>query len=147
MRVNSLLCCTLLVAACAKSGEQTGGGQAAATLNLADLAGKWTGQALAADKDSLLVTYEINATATTDGWTMTLPGRDPIPLHIMPGGDSLVIHAGPYQSVLHPGVTVFTEYVMRLANGTLDGHFVAHYQGVAGPDSVLQGRLRGTRAQ
>ncbi len=146
MRPILLFCCALSFAACAKSGEQAGG-QPAASLNLADLAGKWTGQALAADKDSVLVTYEMNATATTDGWTMILPGRDPIPLHIMPGGDSLVIHAGPYQSVLHPGVTVSTEYVMRLANGALDGRFVAHYQGVAGPDSVLHGRLRGTRAQ
>lgn len=146
MRTMLLLCCVLSFTACAKGGEQAGGGQAAATLNLADVAGKWTMQSLAEDRDSVLVTYELNATGTTEGWTIVLPGRDPIPLHVVPGGDSVLMHAGPFESVLRPGVQVTTESAARLVNGQLQGWIVAHYQG-AGADSVLRQRARGTRAQ
>lgn len=147
MRPVLLLCCALSLAACAKSGEQAGG-QAAATLNLADVAGKWTIQGMAEGSDSVLITYEMNATATTEGWTTVLPGRPaPIPLHVIPGGDSVVIHAGPFESVLRPGVQVSTESASRLVNGQLEGWTVAHYQGVAGADSVARLRTRGTRAQ
>lgn len=141
MRPTVLLCCALSLAACARGGEQ------AATLNLADVAGKWTVQAMAEGSDSVLVTYELNATATTEGWTTVLAGRDPIPLHVTVGGDSVVMHGGPFESVLRPGVQVTTESVSRLVNGQLEGWTVARYQGVAGADSVTRLRIRGTRAQ
>jgi len=150
MRSMLLLCCALSFTACAKGGEQAGGEQAAvtaATLNLADVAGKWSIQAMAEGSDSVLVTYELNATATAEGWTLVLPGRDPVSLHVVPGGDSVMIHAGPYESVLRPGVTVSTESASRLVNGQLEGWSVAHYRGEGvGADSVLRIRLRGTRA-
>jgi len=145
MRSILLFCCALSFTACAKGGEQAGG--EAATLNLADVAGKWTLQAMAEGSDSVLVTSEINATATTEGWTLVLPGRDPIPLQVTTGGDSVVTHGGPFESVLRPGVQVTIENVMRLVNGQLEGVTVAHYQGVAGADSVARLRQRGTRAQ
>jgi hypothetical protein len=148
MRSMLLLCCALSFSACAKGGEQAGGGEAAAvpTLNLADVAGKWSIQAMAEGSDSVLVTYELNAAATAEGWTMVLPGRDPVSLHVVPGGDSVVIHAGPYESVLRPGVTVSTESASRLVNGQLQGWSVARYRGEGvGADSVLRVRLRGTR--
>lgn len=141
MRPVVLLCCALSFTACAKGGER-----AAAMLNLADVAGKWTLQTMAEGSDSVLVTSEVNATATTEGWTLVLPGRDPIPLHVITGGDSIVTHGGPFESVLRPGVQVTIESVMRLVNGQLEGLNVAHYQG-AGADSVVRLRLRGTRAQ
>src|SRR3989304_3945932 len=106
MRPILLFCCALSFTACAKGGEQAGG--EAATLNLADVAGKWTIQSMAE------------------------------------GSDSVVTHAGPFQSVLRPGVTVSTEGAMRLVNGQLEGWSVAHYQG-AGADSVLRIRQRGAR--
>ncbi len=141
-----LLGIALAAAACGKPGERAGGG-GAATLALSDLAGKWTVEALAADRDTVLVTYELNAAATAEGWSMTLPGRSPVSLHVMPpSGDSVVIHAGPYESVLRPGVSVTTESVIRLVNGQLLGSFVASYQGGGAADSVLKGRLRGRRA-
>lgn len=148
MRPALLVCSALVLAACAKSGEQAGGGQAT-TLNLADLAGSWTVQAMAQDKDTVLVTYALNATATTEGWTMVFSGRsDTIPLHVIPGGDSVVIHAGPYGSVLRPGVQVSTETVARLVNGQIEGSAIARYQGAGvGADSVLHIRLKGTKGQ
>ncbi len=143
MRPMLLFCCALSFTACAKTGEQGGG---AATLNLADVAGKWTVQGMAAGSDSVLITYELNATATTDGWTIVLPGREPMALHVTTGGDSVVTHVGPFESVLRPGTQVTTESVMRLVNGQLEGSVVAHYQ-TAGADSVVTLRQRGTRAQ
>ncbi len=143
MRPILLFCCALSFTACAKSGEQAGG---QAMLNLADVAGTWTLQATAEGSDSVLVTSQINATATTEGWTLVLPGRDPIPLHVTTGGDSIVTHGGPFESVLRPGVQVSIENVMRLVNGQMEGYTVAHYQG-AGADSVARLRQRGTRAQ
>lgn len=150
MRKVLLLCSVATLLGCYKS-EDRAGGQAAATptLSLADVAGKWTVQSLAENSDSVIVTYELTATTTTEGWTITLPGRDPIPLHVVPGGDSVVTHAGPFESVLRPGVTVSTESAMRPMAGMpamLEGWTVAHYQGVPGPDSVLRMRMRGTRA-
>jgi hypothetical protein len=58
----------------------------------------------------------------------------------------VVTHAGPYESVLRPGVMVTTENVMRLVNGMLEGHTVAHYSGEGvGADSVLRVRTLGRR--
>jgi hypothetical protein len=146
LRKVLLFCSTIATLGCYKA-EDSGAGEAAATptISLADVAGKWTVQAMAEGSDSVLVTYELNATATTDGWTTVLPGRDPIPLHVVPAGDSIVAHGGPFESVLRPGVMVSTEASMRLVGGMLEGWTVARYQG-AGADSVLRMRTRGTRA-
>jgi len=141
-----LLCAAAALAGCAKTDDQAAEG-AAATLSLADIAGKWTVRGMPENSDSVLVTYEVNATATTAGWTTVLPNRDPVSLHVVPGGDSVVMHTGPFESVLRPGVMVTTESVVRLVNGVLDGWTVAHYQGAGvGADSVVRLRTRGTRA-
>ena len=120
---------------------------AAPVLNLADVAGNWTVQAMPADRDTVIITYQITATATETGWSIKLPDRpDPIPVHVVPvSGDSVVTHAGPYPSALRPGVTVTTESVSRLQDGMLVGTTTARYS--AGPDSVLVLRTRGTRSQ
>ena len=144
MRKVLLLCTTAALLGCYKS-EEGAAGEAAAMLSLADVAGKWMVQSMAEGSDSVLVTSELNATATTEGWTTVLPGRDPIPQRVVVGGDSVVMHAGPYESVLRPGVQVTTESSFRLVNGMLQGWIVAHYQG-AGADSVLRLRTRGTKA-
>ena len=147
MRRLLLICTAAALAGCYKYDDQARGAGAAATLSLADIAGKWTVQAMAEGSDSVLVTSELNTTATTEGWTQILPGRDPVSLHVEVGGDSVVTHAGPYESVLRPGVMVTTDNVMRLVNGMLEGHTVAHYSGpTVGADSVLRIRTMGTRA-
>jgi hypothetical protein len=141
-----LLCCAVAAFAGCAGGEQQEAAQEAATLALADVAGKWSVAAMPEGSDSVLITTEVNATATTEGWTQVLPGRDPFPLHVVVGGDSVVTHAGPYESVLRPGVMVTTENVMRLVNGMLEGHTVAHYSGEGvGADSVLRVRTLGRR--
>jgi hypothetical protein len=116
----------------------------ATPLTFADLAGTWNVQALAETSDSVLTTYTLNATADGSGWTMTFPGRDPIPATVAVDGDSLILDAGPYESVLRPGVQVTVHGVSRLQNGMLMGTFLGRYT-TTGADSVIHGRMHGTR--
>ena len=147
MRRLVLLGCAVLLVGCAKreGGEaaDTMAAAPAAMLSGADLAGTWAVRAMAENSDSVLVTYELTATGTTDGWTFTFPTRPPIPLRVQIAGDSVMIGGGPYESALRPGVQVTTEGVGRIMDGKLVGTTVAHYS--TGADSVLRLRFEGTR--
>ncbi|HEX9632204.1 MAG TPA: hypothetical protein VGA02_07035 [Gemmatimonadales bacterium] len=146
MRSGTLLCVVALAVACAPAEEQPAvETEAAATLSLADVAGTWTVNGMPESSDSVIVTYELVATGTTDGWTITFPGRDPIPVTVvLVDGDSVVSELGPFESVLRPGVMVTTRAVSRLQGDLLTGTFMARYATDAA-DSVLTGRLQGTR--
>ena len=117
----------------------------AATLNLADVAGTWTMRTMAEGSDSTLVTYTIAATGSADGWTITFPGRDPMPMAVTVSGDSATTSVGPYESVLRKGVQVTTTSVLRLVEGKLVGNSIARYATTAA-DSVVRLRMEGTRA-
>lgn len=149
MRRATAFCCTLLLAAaCAPSEEQPGTetateGAAVATISLADIAGRWTIRAIPETGDTT-VTYELIATANTEGWTVNFPGRDPLPARVWTSGDSITLDVGPYESVLRPGIMVTTHSIGRLQAGMLAGTFVAQYS--TGPDSILHGKFEGTRA-
>jgi hypothetical protein len=112
-------------------------------VNLADVAGTWEVKAMREGTDSVLVTYTMTATGTTDGWTINLANRPPMPARVTVSGDSIMIDAGPYESVLRKGVQVTTHGVARLQGGMLMGTTVAHYS--AGPDSVVNLRIEGTK--
>lgn len=140
MRPILFLCAAAFVAGCAPSGERTD----TPPLNLADIAGKWMLEFTAEGSDSVVVTGELTATSTLEGWTVTLAGRDPIPQHVVVGADSVVIHAGPYESVLRPGTMASAEGMFRLVDGRLEGWTVARYA-VETPDSVSRFKVRGTR--
>ncbi len=152
MRRPFLSCVVAIAIGCAPAEEQPAEDQqaqdqpaAAATVSLADLAGTWTVTAMAESSDSVLITYDLNATATSDGWTSTLPGREPTPVRVvLVDGDSLVAEAGPFESALRPGVMVTTRTVARLQGDMLTGTIVAHYD-TDDADSVLTGRLHGMR--
>ena len=114
----------------------------AAMLSPADVAGTWTVKAMSETSDSVLVEYELIATATTEGWTINLPNRPPIALMVQFAGDSVTMQAGAFESVLRPGVQVSgTESVARLADGKLMGTTVARYA----DNSERRLRLEGTR--
>lgn len=112
-------------------------------VNLADVAGTWEVKAMREGSDSVVVSYTLTATGTTDGWTITMPNRAPMPARVSVSGDSIMIDAGPYESVLRKGVQVTTHGVARIQGGMLMGTTVAHY--AAGPDSVLTLRIEGTK--
>jgi len=147
----ALLACAVVLVACAKAENMPASDSSAATamapvgVSVADFAGTWTVRALPETGDSALVTYELMATADTTSWMMHLPDGQALPVRILSvSGDSIMTEVGPYNSALRKGVKVTTNTTSRLQNGMMVGTFVAHYQ-TAGADSVLRGRLEGTK--
>jgi hypothetical protein len=143
---STLVCSLVLAVACAPAEEQPPAETQAAppAVTLADFAGNWTVNTMGEASDSVLLTWLMTATADTAGWSVTFPGRDPLPMTVALEGDSLRGRMGPYESALRPGTTVTTEFVSRLENGMVRGTFVAHYQ-TGAADSVLRGRIAGSR--
>jgi hypothetical protein len=158
----ALACSALLFAACAKkdnaavdtsstsastTASTTSAAPAPANINLADVAGKWNMRsAPTSGTDTTPTTYVLTATNTQTGWTLTFPGRKPMPVQIATGGDSIVITAAPYASVRRKGLQVSTVGVLRLQNGDLVGTTTAHYQ-TKSPDSVVILNMSGTRTR
>jgi hypothetical protein len=148
----ALVCCAVALVGCAKKEPKPAADSsamvtppaAAPAIDLAQVAGKWTVRVMPEATDSTILTYELNATADPAGWTLTFPGRQPIPLRVTPSGDSLIIDAGPYESALRKGVQVTTHSITRMAGGMLVSNVVAHYA-VSSPDSVTHLRSEGTR--
>ncbi len=157
----SCCCAAVVLVGCAKSEQQQAKdttAEAAPTstaaptppapppgISLADVAGKWSMATMTEKGDSTLVKYELVATSDTTGWTFHFPKRKPVPAHVAVGGDSIIIDAGPYESVLRKGVKVTTHGVARLQDGKLVGTTVAHYA-THGPDSLRNLKFEGTRA-
>ena len=144
-RQSIVLACVVLIAACASrtiSPADVSGGA-----SLADMAGTWNMRTLNMASDSVLVTYDIFATNDVSGWTLTFPGRDPIPVRVIEvSGDSVIIDAGPYASALQQGVTVSTRFDMKLEGDRLAGLITAVYNMPQGQTTVPL-RVEGTRAR
>jgi hypothetical protein len=119
--------------------------QPATPIDLKSIAGTWHFKVMGATNDSVLTTYTLVVTADTNGWTMTLPNRKPLPLHVVLSGDSVMLRSPQYQSVLRKGLKVSTTSVMRRTGDKLTGNSVAHYA-ISTADSVLELRSVGTRA-
>ena len=144
MRRFAVCCGLALLVACAKSEQQDHASMASISLN--DVAGTWNMKTMASNSDSVLVAFDLVATADTTGWMYNFPGRAPEPVRVLAvAGDSIVTHTGPYASVLRPGVQVTVHSVVRLQDGKIVGTSMATYSG-GGPDSVITLRTEGTRA-
>jgi hypothetical protein len=136
MRRVAFCFCMALLLGCARSENRSG--------PLAQFAGTWRVRGTNEAGDSI-VSFVLTAARDTAGWTLELPNRPPIPLRVVAvAGDSVVTEAGPYESVLRPGVQVRTQAVVRLQGDRLVGTTVARYS-TTGPDSVLRVRTEGTR--
>ena len=149
MRKTFIILAGVLVAGCARGDDQVAADSPAAAampapLSFSDFAGRWSIQLLGDMSDSVLATYELNATADGASWTLTPMGREPIAVRAAVESDSLLIDVGPYKSISPANVDVTTHGVSRLEGGMLVGTFVSQYA-LAGGDSVVRGRLRGTR--
>ena len=151
MRRFVVACCAVVLVSCAKKDDTPAADTTAmappapAPISLADAAGKWSVNVMPQTGDSVLLTYELNATADTTGWTITFPGRRPQSVRVVAvGGDSIVSEMGPYESALRRGVQVSTRSVNRLEGGKLMGRTTATYASNA-PDSIVQLRSEGTR--
>lgn len=157
MRPVILLCCAAAIVACAKSDNTpVDTTTAAATpapppapppIKLSDVAGKWNVAGKNETGDSTLITYVLTATADSTGWSIKFPNvTRPVPVKIVAvSGDSVMIEAGPYPSVLRKGVQVRTNGALRLQDGKIVGMTTAHYN-VKTADSVRRVMTEGTRA-
>ena len=114
-----------------------------ATISLSDVAGTWNLRAVPETGDTTATEYQVEITA--DGWTMFLPDREPMVPQVSVSGDSIIVDAGPYESVRRAGVMVTTHAVYRLEGDRLVGKTVAHYS-TTDADSVLHLNVEGTRA-
>jgi len=138
MRRVALVIGAVLFAGCAKKeAPPPAEVPAPPSIDLVALAGTWATQTTAEGSDSVLVSGTITATADPAGWTISLPGRDPVPMSVTVSGDSLLTSMGPFESVLRPGVQVTTTGVLRLVDGKLTGPMQAHYV-TTGADSVAR---------
>ena len=143
--------CGLLIAGCgdqgamedAETAEEAAPAEMPAAPSLADFAGTWEAFAYMESGDT--VPHTLTATATTEGWMIDLPDRDPMPMRIVEAsGDSVVSVIGPYESILRPGVMVTVRSVSRVEGDRLVGTMEATYQGGEG-ESVVTGTVEGTR--
>lgn len=143
------LCSASLLFACTKSETPAVDTSAAvpepAGLTAADITGKWNMRAVPFSGDTTPTNFVLTATSDNTGWTMTFPGRPPVPTRITIDGDSIVTAAGPYESVRRKGVQVRTSSVLRLEGESLVGTTVARYS-TQRADSVLNLRVTGNRA-
>jgi len=118
---------------------------AAAPISLKSVAGKYRVTSRPESGDTTVVTYELNATGDTTGWTVTYPNRPVVPVRVISvSGDSIVTETGPFTSVRRAGVPVTTRTTYRWENGQLVGTTVAHYK-VKGPDTVRTFIIEGVR--
>jgi hypothetical protein len=150
MRSLAVISILALLAACVKSETSTPAADttttavapapaapaAPAPISLSTVVGKYHVTSRGQSPDTSVVTYELNATGDTTGWTITYPNRPVVPVRIISvSGDSIVTETGPFTSVRRAGVPVTTRTTYRWENGQLVGTTVAHYA-VKGPDTV-----------
>ena len=151
MRLCLVLAVGLLVLGCKRKASEEATQEpaadtvaGAATISLADIAGTWDMRAVPeTGADTTTTVYQIKATA--NGLTLFLPDRDPIETAVTASGDSIIVDAGPFESVRRAGVMVTTHSAFRLEGDGLVGTTVAHYV-TSGADSVLHLHVEGTRA-
>lgn len=141
----SMIClATTVVAQEPAAKPKTARQHAAGGIKLADVAGTWSIEntvKTAAGNDTV-VTSELVATATRKGWVTNLAGRDPIPTRVVKvGGDSVIVTAGPFQSVVRPGQKVSIRETLHFKGNDLSGTMVAHYP----KGQTVKGTIKGTR--
>lgn len=117
---------------------------ASQSITLPEVAGVWHVQTMIGPKDSVVATLDLSQTSNDAGWTMTFPGRAPIPVRVVAlGGDSIVWQAGPYTSTRRVGQTVTLRTVGHYKGDEMWGTFDADYS-VSGKTS---GKVTAKRAK
>ena len=145
--------CLILLAACGSTDDEQPvaepGAEAiaepVASVSIADFAGSWENTARL-EGVSEPVPSTMTGSASGDDWTMSLEGRDNIPLEISMVGDSLISQSAEYESVLRPGVMVTVRTASVLHGDMLMGNMVATYRTPQGEERVF-GTVESRRAQ
>ena len=138
-----------LLFACTKKDEAPAADTsavAAAEPAAPSVAGSWAFTVMPADRDTVLSTYTLVATNDQNGWTLTFPGRDPIPVRVvLMSNDSIVTDTGPFESSVYKSVKVNLVHTnLHLDGDKLSGTGIAHYDRKTA-DSVVNLRQEGTR--
>lgn len=143
MRSAPAVLVAALLAACGPAEQPAADPPASPAPTLADFAGTWqTASVLTGVADTVRST--MTGTAAGNDWTLSLPGREGIPLTVSISGDSLISQSAEYESILRAGVMVSTRTAGVLHNGMLMGNLVATYRTPAG-DEVVTGTFTSTR--
>lgn len=154
MRPVSALLTVLLVAACGGADEQPAvtedafPAEEAATApaaSVANFAGTWD-NVVRLDGVDDPIPSTMTGSASGSDWTMSLEGRDAIPLQVRIVGDSLIGESAEYESILRPGVMVTVRTASVLHGDMLMGNVLTTYRTAAG-DEQVRGTLQGTRVQ
>jgi hypothetical protein len=105
-----------------------------APISLADVAGTWEGTIMPSGSDTVVALQTVTAMADTAGWSLTIanaktPTKTQVvkPTKVVAAGDSIVIEAGPFESVLRAGQKVTIHSIYRLQDGKLVGVIHATY--------------------
>jgi hypothetical protein len=139
MRPHLLLLTAVVLSACAKTEQAAdtttpaaaapAPAPAAPAIALADVAGTWEGKIMPVDRDTTVATSTLVATATNDGWSMTLSNGAKVPLTVTAvAGDSIVLTSAGFKSAVRKGQDVkSTHAIYRLRDGKLIGTTHATY--------------------
>ena len=134
-----LLVFAVLFVGCAKSDKSASepamtAEPTATAISLADVAGTWNGTITKANNDTALVNIELTATAEPTGWVMKVANvKTPTQVttvnatSVVASGDSIVLEAGPFASVLRPGQQVKTHTVYHKEGDNLVADMWATY--------------------
>jgi hypothetical protein len=126
------------------AGDEMAGGAEEAGDPLAQAEGTWNIRSVPESGDDTTAT--LGRVEVAGGrWTLHLEGRDPIEGIVSTSGDTIIVDAGPFESVRRAGVTVRTRAAYRIEGDRMIGTTVARYE-TSGADSVLRLRTEGTRA-
>ncbi|CAN5158204.1 hypothetical protein BH23GEM2_BH23GEM2_12860 [soil metagenome] len=103
-------------------------------VTLADFAGTWEGPVRPQGSDSVVANVELLATSSNDGWSFTVVNAaNPVQASTTPArvvafeGDSVILEAGPFASILREGEQVTTRSVYRLQGDRMVGMVEATY--------------------
>ena len=114
---------------------------------LAQAAGRWQGESMAMESDSVVSRWVSVSTADTTGWTITLADSVTVPVRVVAvGGDSIATEFGPLTIPGPDGQPMAVQRVhgvSRYENGTRVGTYEMRL--VSAPDSVIRGRFRATK--
>lgn len=116
------------------------------SISYMQISGRWEIRATPETGDTTPTTFVLTATSSPAGWTITFPGREPIPTRVLlVAGDSFAIEIGPYSSARRPGVQTITRDVFHLRGDELAGTGISRYR-TSAPDSIVPFRLTGGHA-
>ena len=131
---------TASLLACAPGEEAPPPPPAAPTV--ADFAGTWSATTvLEGSADTVKSTLMGSADGT---WTLSLDGRENIPVTVSMVGDSLVSQSAEYESILRKGVMVSVRTAAVKMDNMMHGTVTATYKSPTG-DQVMMGTMTATK--